>query len=143
LEQLTFLEIPKLKYHRQVERILYEYPSLLAAIENEAELEKEGLGNLFPSMIASYGEGIRGSEISKPTESYAIRRAEKEVKVKQINRAFNALTTEEKNLLDKKYFDSSQPSDVRVCMENGYSERHYYRIKDRALRKVAIALNII
>lgn len=143
-EQLTFIdEVPKDQYVRKVERVLYEYPSLLAGIENEAELEKEGLGNLFPSLISSYEETIRGSEISDPTGKFGTKRAEKDLKKRQIKRALAILSPDERKLIEAKYFDTSQPTDVNVYLEQGFSERDYYRVKDRALRKIATALNII
>jgi hypothetical protein len=46
----------KPSYRRKVERILREYPILKAAIENERQLEREGLGNLFPSCTPLYEE---------------------------------------------------------------------------------------
>jgi ArpU family phage transcriptional regulator len=144
MEQINFFEeVPKKVYVKKVERILYEYPSLKAGIENEIALEHEGLGNLFPSMIASYEEAVRGSSISNPTEKFGIKRAEKEIKIRQIDRAMDVLSHEEKKLTEAKYFDRSQPSDVQVYMSHGISERDYYRIKDRTLRKIATALNII
>lgn len=144
-EQLSFLEeVPKALYVRKIERILYEYPALKAGQENEAELEKAGLGNLFPSLIGQYGdEGPRGTEISNPTEKFGIKRAEKALKIRQIERALNALTHGERNLVNEKYFNPAQPSDVAVYMTLGMSSAHYYRVKDRILRKMATALNII
>lgn len=139
MEQISFLEdAPKSAYVRKVERALYEYPSLLAGLENKEEME-----SLYPSLISSYNETIRGSDISKPTEKYGIIRAEKELKLRQINRALSILSPEERKLIETKYFDPSQPTDVEVYMECGFSQRNYPRIKYRALRKVATALNII
>lgn len=144
MEQLSWIEdIPKAKYVRQTERALYEYAVLKVALENEEELEKKGLGNLFPSMIASYEDSPRGSVISNPTETWGMRRAEKSLKIKQINRAMGILSSEERQIIECKYFDNSQPSDMRVCDLLNWPERSYYRIKDRALRKIATALNII
>lgn len=136
-------ELPKSRYVRQTERALYEYAVLKVALENEQELEREGLGNLFPNMIASYEETIRGSVISKPTENIALKRAEKQIKVTQIDRALSVLSPDESELVDEKYLNTEQPSDVRVMGKLTLSQANYYRIKDRALRKVATALNII
>ena len=144
MEQLSWgEEIPKSKYVRQVERALYEYSALRVALENEEELEREGLGNLFPSLVPAYEESSRGSTISNPTESYAMKRAEKTVKVRQIKRALGILNPEERGLVQIKYLDHYQPSDLRAADELKMSQATYYRIKDRTLRKIATALNII
>jgi ArpU family phage transcriptional regulator len=144
MEQISFIdEMPKSKYVRQTERALYEYAVLKVALENEEELEKKGLGNLFPSMVPAYEEATRGSIISNPTETWGMRRAEKQIKIKQIDRAFSILSPDELELINVKYLSSYQPSDVRTMDELSMSQANYYRIKDRALRKVATALNII
>lgn len=131
-------------YVRKVERILYSYHSILAGMENEAELEREGLGNLFPSLTANYNTtgGGRSSEVSKPTEKFGILRAEKTVQVRQISRALASLTHKERELIEAKYFDLSMPQDSEVYKGIGLSGTTYYRLKNQALRKVAVALNI-
>lgn len=144
MEQLSFIEdIPKSKYVRQTERALYEYSALKIALQNEEELEKEGLGNLFPSMVPAYEESMGGGTISNPTETWALRRAEKKLKVTQIDRALSILSSEERKMIQTKYLDQGQPSDVRASIDLEWPERTYFRVKDRALRKIATALNII
>ncbi|KXG42865.1 ArpU family phage packaging/lysis transcriptional regulator [Tepidibacillus decaturensis] len=145
MEQLSFLEkeIPKSLYVRKVERILYEYPALKASQENEKELEKAGLGNLFPSLISSYEDSIRGTDISNTTEKFGIKRAEKALKIMQIERALNALNHEEKRLVKEKYFNPAFPSDIRVYTSLNLGSTAYYKLKDQTIRKVATALNII
>lgn len=136
MEQISFIEeVPKQKYVRVVERILYSYPSYVAGLENE-------LDELFPSATSSYEESIRGSDISKPTENYGIKRAEKELRVRQMNRALDALNQDERELVERKYF-SSNPSDEQVMFDMQISNNRYYKLKDQALRKVATALNVI
>lgn len=136
-------DIPKKSYVRATERVLYEYPFLLVGQENEEELEKKGLGNLFPSMVASYDDMPRGGGISKPTENWAMKRAEKSIKIMQIQRALGMLSPDERMMIEAKYFDTTQPSDLIVYEELRWNHKTYYKIKDRAIRKMAIALNII
>lgn len=144
MEQTSFIdELPKSKYVRQTERALYEYSSLKVALQNEEELEREGLGNLFPSLVPAYEESLGGGTISNPTESWGMKRAEKHIKVRQINRALSILSKDERDLIESKYLTSYQPSDVRAMDDLKISHANYYRIKDRAIRKIATALNII
>ncbi|MBN2910788.1 DUF1492 domain-containing protein [Polycladomyces sp. WAk] len=136
----------KPSYRRQVERLLREYPVLKAAIENERQLEREGLGNLFPSCTPLYEESVsRGhSEYHQSTtELYAIIRATKMVRLQQIERALLVLNLDERYIIEKRYMDQSPADDMIVCDKLGWSKRTYYRIKRRALDKLAIALNLI
>jgi ArpU family phage transcriptional regulator len=128
---------------RKLERELYRYPALLAAQENEKELEVLGLGNLFPPMTANYSGMPGGGGISNPTEEYALMRVEKGVKINQINRGLNACTYTERDLIQFKYFDPSQPSDSQVYERLGLGSTNYYKVKEQALEKMAIALNMI
>lgn len=132
-------------YIRRAERALYSYHALIAAMENEIELEREGFGNLYPSMTAHYGGtgGGRSSEVSKPTERFGILRAEKSVQIRQIQRALGCLVEVERQLVDMKYFNPRLPRDPDVYKELGLGATAYYRVKRQAMRKIAIALNII
>jgi ArpU family phage transcriptional regulator len=130
-------------FKRKIERVLYSYPALLAAQENERELEASGLGNLFPAMVASYSGMPNGGGISNPTEKYAVMRAEKILKIRQIERGIYALTYTERDLIQLKYFNPAQPKDADVYEQIGLGSTNYYKTKERALRKMAIALNMI
>ena len=128
---------------RKLERELYTYPALLAAAENEKELEASGLGSLFPSMVASYSGMPSGGGISNPTEKYAIMRAEKAIKINQIERGLMALTYREQDLIKFKYFDPDMPTDREVLERLNVGTTNYYKLKEQALRKMGIALNMI
>jgi ArpU family phage transcriptional regulator len=128
---------------RKLERELYTYPALLAAAENEKELEAAGLGSLFPSMVASYSGMPSGGGISNPTEKWALMRAEKAIKINQIERGLMALTLVERDLIKNKYFDPTQPKDSEVMERVSVGYTSYYKLKEQALRKMAIALNMI
>lgn len=135
-EQLTFWEAPKRSsFARQVEKYLRMYPALKAALESD---------ELFPAITARYGDDSpRGTDISKPTEIYAIRRAEKAQLVQRIERALDTLNERERELIELKYFSPLIRSDLAIYEKLGYSERQGRRIKDAALRKLATALNLI
>jgi ArpU family phage transcriptional regulator len=121
-------------YIKEVERILYRYPAFVAAVE---------IG-LFPTLTANYGEGGGGaSGISNPTEKYGVMRADKQLRVKQIDRALEAITYKECELIRLKYFDPSQPTDLQVYTDLEIGSTHYYKLKEQALQKIATALNII
>lgn len=128
-------EIPKSSYVRETEKTLYDYPFMVLAIE---DIEDD-----LPSMIAGYDDMPKGTTISKPTESYGIKRAEKFLKISRIDKAIAQLSEWERQMIQKKYFDTTQPSDMTVYMELGWNHKTYYKIKNQAIRKMAIALNII
>lgn len=136
MEQLSWIEeITKAQYMRQTERILYEYPFMKLAVEET----KDDL----PSMIAGYDDMPKGTTLSNPTESYGIKRAEKCLKIRKIDKAMSCLSEDERDLIQKKYFDTTQPSDETVFLELRWNHKTYYKLKERAVRKMAIALNII
>lgn len=120
---------------KKVEKILWQYRSLVAAVE---------MDDLLPSIIAKYeSDGGRGSEVSKPTEKYALLRMEKVIQVQQINRALGALTHKERDLVERKYFNPDYPQDSEVFNAMGMGQTSFYRLKTQTLRKIAMALNFI
>jgi len=135
-EQLTFWEVPRRsQFARQVEEILFMYPSLKAALEDDADW--------LPPLTAHYDGMPRGSDVSKPTETWAVRRAEKAMLVRRIERALATLNERERRFVELRYLSPRIRSDLSVYMELGYSERQGRRLKDTALRKLATALNLI
>lgn len=132
-------DVPREVYVRKVERILYEFPSLEAAIQNELDG-----GESLPSLVPVYGDDSpKGSNISKPTENYGIRRADKQLKHRMIKRALSSLKADERRLVEIKYFNTRVVSDLEVYSEMRMKKDAYYDLKGQALRKVANALNII
>jgi ArpU family phage transcriptional regulator len=123
---------------RKLERELYAYPALLAAIENA-----ESMGDMLPSLVASYSDMPGGGGISNPTEKYAVMRAEKAIRVKQIDRGLLGCTFIERDIIKLKYFDPGVPRDKDVYMQLALGNTNYYKLKEQALRKMAIALNMI
>lgn len=136
-EQLTFWEAPRRKdFARKVERLLMMYPALKAAVQNDADW--------LPAMTAHYGDDTpRGSMVSKPTEEWAIRRAQKAMLVKRIEAALDTLNVLERRFVELRYFSPVVRSDVAIYMELGLSERSGQRLKSWTLKKLATALNLI
>lgn len=136
-EQLTFWEVPRRKdFARKVERLLMMYPALKAALQNDADW--------VPSATAHYGDDApRGTDISKPTEEWAIRRAQKAMLVKRIEAALDTLNVLERRFVELRYFSPVVRSDVAIYMELGLSERTGQRLKSWTLKKLATALNLI
>lgn len=65
----------------------------------------------------------------------------KRVAVEQIEDALSILHEEEKEIIEAFYFD--RRSVACFCEEKGMSERSFFRIKGRALDKMAQVLNLI
>lgn len=122
-------------YWRQVERLLRDYPILKLAIEEDQ----------IPSCTPIYEEKTSPeySEYNSVTEKYAIRMAEKRIKVNKIEKALKVLTSDERKIIEMRYFSMNQPTDYTVCIELNWSKRTYYRVKKDAIRKLALFLNII
>lgn len=132
-------------YVKWVEKTLYEYPALKAAWEIEQELEKAGLGTLFPSMVPAYEEktGKGHSEYQSQTEKYGILRASRDVRLNCLERALSALTRDERELVEKKYFNPLRPTDQEVWEAMNVSRGTYHRLKREMLRKLAMMLRLI
>gem|GEM_PF-3990618 len=63
--------------------------------------------------------------------------------VQRIKRALDTLNEGERELIELKYFSTLIRSDLAIYEKLGYSKRQGRRIKAAALRKLAIALNLI
>lgn len=126
-------------YKRKVERLLYSYPALLAAIENDTKYN-----HTMPTITASYGDFVGGGDNNtSKTEKYAIMRADKQLRIDAIERGLKALTYTEKDLITEKYFNPAQLSNDELCLKIGIGRTTFYKFKEQALMKMAIALNII
>lgn len=137
-------EYRKPSYRRKVERILSQYPLLKAAIEIEEKYEDIGAG-YYPSCISSYEERASGGkrEYQSTTEKYGINRANKYIQIKRIERALMSLKLDERLLIEKRFLEETKNTDINVYSQFGWSERQYYRIKDQAMLKLAIALGVL
>lgn len=136
----------KPSYRKRVEKILLEYPILKESMEIEQRLEREGLGDLLPSLTSAYGERIGGySEYRSDTEKFGIMRANKWARIKVIESALQVLNLDERYLIEERYFDTERQlvTDITVYESLGWSPRHYYRVKNQAMRKLAMVLNVV
>jgi ArpU family phage transcriptional regulator len=122
----------KPEHRKKVERLLCDFVPMKESLKG---------WDLFPSCVPAYGEE-RGSTSSfcSSTERYAIKRAERRKLVQQIEKALNVLSQEEREVIERTYFE--ELSTIQVCMELKFSERTYRRIKSRALEKIAVSLNL-
>lgn len=132
-------------YIKPVEKLLYDYPILKVSVENEAELEKEGLSDWYPSLTPVYEERTSPGyqEYQSQTEKYGIKRAMKKLQLRQMNRALSILSEEEKKLIQSRYFASVPPSETALCRKMSLSRTQYHRVRHQALEKLAKALNIL
>lgn len=129
-----------------VTQMLMEYPALRAAVKLEEELEREGLSNLYPSAVAVYGtDAPRGTTVNKPTEKWGIRRLEwsaKALQVRQIERALEVLSEDERRLIEMRYLSPTIMPDKAVYQEMKVTAATGKRMKRRALLKIARVLGI-
>jgi ArpU family phage transcriptional regulator len=125
-------------YKKVVEHILREYPILKESI---AEYERDH----YPSCTTVYEEriGRTYNEYISSTEQFVVRKADKELQVRRIEQALKILSIKEKKLIEVRYFDQNDPIDYAVCQQLGCSRSDYYRVKKRAIHKLALAMNII
>ncbi|OYD06119.1 ArpU family phage packaging/lysis transcriptional regulator [Paludifilum halophilum] len=139
MEALKETTYRKPSYRKQVERLLRDYPVLKIAVENGESKD------LFPSCTPMYEERVSGGhkEYQSTTERYGVRRANKQLQVKRIEKALAILDLDERYLIEERYMKLSPPLDQEIQIRFSWSESTYRRIKRRALRKLAVALNIL
>jgi ArpU family phage transcriptional regulator len=103
---------------------LCEYRALKVKIKNVEEQEKEGVVNLFPTLIQCDRENM--------------------LKYKQIERALQeALDPIEKDILERKYINSTDSKDIDVFTALSMKKGTYYKKKKTAIFHLAKALGII
>lgn len=123
--QLSFFaDIDEKEIRRMVTRELKQYKALKVALQNKLELNKEGIEPLFPSLNT--------------------KDKEKEIKVRQIDRAIeNALDEVERQIIQQKYLSSTRIKDINLYLDMGLTKDHYYYHKRQAILLIATALGII
>ncbi|MBM7692833.1 ArpU family phage transcriptional regulator [Peribacillus deserti] len=120
-EQVPFNE-------REIQKLviaeLKVYKVLKIQLANLEERERAGMSDLFPTIRESDGKT--------------------NLKVMQIARALEeSLDSLEKELIEKKYLSSSDPTDLEVYLDLGIKKAKYYAKKKEALNCIATALGII
>lgn len=119
-----FADIDEKEIRRIVARELKQYKALKIAMKNKSELNEEGISPLFPSL-------------NKKDK-------EKEIKVRQIDRAIeNALNEVERQIIQQKYLSSIRIKDSTLYSNIGLKKDHYYYHKRQAILLIATALGII
>ncbi|ASB90848.1 ArpU family transcriptional regulator [Bacillus sonorensis] len=124
IEQLTFFEPVDTRAVREIViKELKDYRAIKVQLENQKECENRGM-KAFPS--------LRDSS------------AFNELKVKQMERALqNSLDDEERLIIEKKYLTAARVKDINIYMDLGITKNAYYRLKKRAIYRLATALGII
>lgn len=103
---------------------LKNYRALKVKLENKQELKETGLTGLFPSL----------RNVDK----------ENEVVVRQIDRALSlCLDPLEKQIIELKYLNTSDFTDLNICLDLGIKKGRYYAKKKSAIHSIATALGII
>ncbi|WP_163526632.1 ArpU family phage packaging/lysis transcriptional regulator [Halobacillus ihumii] len=86
------------------------------------------------------------NQFHSSTESAAIQRMdlekEQQIYMNRIRNAVNRLPFKERSVIVKRYMEHEDILDYMAYNELGYSERHYYRLKARAIYKLAFVLRI-
>ncbi|KRT94088.1 hypothetical protein CHCC14821_2781 [Bacillus paralicheniformis] len=124
IEQLTFFEPVDTRAVREIViKELKDYRAIKVQLENQKECENRGM-KAFPS--------LRDSSTFN------------ELKVKQMERALqNSLDDEERLIIEKKYLTAARVKDINIYMDLGITKNAYYRLKKRAIYRLATALGII
>ena len=121
-------------YRREVAKILVRYP-----------VYKKSLEVLFPPTVYRLEERTEGGkkEFRSSTEKYGMIRAERSKLVERIEKALEILTEKEREIIEETYLKPSVKPASEKWEELGWSKTHYYRVRNNALEKLAIALGII
>ncbi|PLT30709.1 ArpU family phage packaging/lysis transcriptional regulator [Peribacillus deserti] len=110
--------------HKLVIAELRKYKVLKIQLANLKERNRAGMSDLFPI--------IR----ERDEKNY--------LKVNQIERAIEeSLDTLERELIEKKYLSTQDPTDLEVYLEMGIKKAKYYAKKKEALNSIATALGMI
>lgn len=125
VKQLSvFEEVNEKEVRRIIAKELKQYRALKVAIQNKTERYQEGVEDLFPS--------------------FSRKEKEKELKVRQIDRALdNALDEIELQIIKQKYFSSTRVKDINLYLDMGLTKDRYYSHKRQAILLIATALDII
>jgi len=114
-----------------VEKVLYEYPILIAAIEN----------GVYPSVTQTITDMPRASGISNTTEKYALILLEKKEKVQRIDFALGKLEAVKRQVIELAYFQEPIYV-VDLAAKLNISVRTFYSYRSEALIKIGKILNL-
>jgi ArpU family phage transcriptional regulator len=125
----------KMNYKKRVERDLKEYPYLLIAVD------AGGLG--YPTRYnivkdVKHPSDIKGSFV----ENCAISEEENKIKVDKITRALELLNKVEKDIIEECYFRNIY-TNQEIIKNLFINKNKFYKIKNNAVRKIAISLGYL
>lgn len=122
-------------YKKKVERDLKEYPYLLIAVD------AGGLG--YPTRYNIVKDVKHPSDINRSfVENCAISEEENKIKVDKITRALEILNKIEKDIIEECYFRNIYTN--KEIMKNLFINKNkFYKIKNNAVRKIAISLGYL
>ncbi|UAL46820.1 ArpU family transcriptional regulator [Sutcliffiella horikoshii] len=139
-KQLSFLmlELDSEKTKEEVEKTLGDY-RLMMLTQPEEQLPK-----ITPQY--SLTPPTNTNEISSPTEDFVIRKVDREKAIQdfiqKVQKAVNRLCFIERAIIIKAYLDVEKKYHYEVYNDLGLSERHYNRLKSRAIYNLALALKV-
>lgn len=100
-----------------------------------------------PVTTASYSDMPRGGGISDAAGNLAIRTVDiMERRKKHVERAEKAITKlgyKQQLVIRERYLNEDDAWDVDVARKIGYSDRHYRRIKNKAMSRLATSLGLL
>ncbi|MDO8225867.1 MULTISPECIES: ArpU family phage packaging/lysis transcriptional regulator [Bacillus] len=138
MNQLT-LNIPQLDEEAtksKAEKLLNQYRLYLLQVPDDLLPKVTPTYSIVPPSITN--------EFHSSTEEAALKRLDWEIQrdkfVKRIQRAVNRLSQRERKIIVMLYMQPEEKYDYEVYAEMDMSPRSYYRVKAKALRKLAIAL---
>ncbi len=137
-----------MNYFRTAEYYLYNFKALAANLEiRQEKLRKYEYSGLTvvdltrPGSRSDFKTSITETEALNATETKERLRqeiAQLKLKLNSIEKALNCLDPSERRVIELRYFNGlSWP---QVAAKSGYSERSCFRIREKAVNKVAVVL---
>ncbi|MCP9299783.1 ArpU family phage packaging/lysis transcriptional regulator [Bacillus halotolerans] len=138
MNQLT-LNIPQIDEEAtklKAEKLLDQYRLYLLQVPDDFLPKVTPTYSIVPPSITN--------EFHSSTEETALKRLEWEIQrdkfLKRIQRAVNRLSKRERQIIVMLYMKLEEMYDYEVYAEMGLSQRSYYRVKAKALYRLAFAL---
>ncbi|ASB93408.1 putative phage-related protein [Bacillus subtilis subsp. subtilis] len=138
IDQLT-LNIPQIDEEAtklKAEKLLDQYRLYLLQVPDDFLPKVTPTYSIVPPSITN--------EFHSSTEDVVLKRLDWEVQrdkfLKRIQRAVNRLSQRERQIIVMLYMQSEEMYDYEVYAEMGLSQRSYYRVKAKALYRLAFAL---
>ncbi|MCY8310623.1 ArpU family transcriptional regulator [Bacillus vallismortis] len=138
MHQLT-LNIPQIEKEAtklKAEKLLDQYRLYLLQVPDDFLPKVTPTYSIVPPSITN--------EFHSSTEDAALKRLDWEIQrdkfLKKIQRAVNRLSQRERQIIVMLYMQPEEMYDYEVYAEMGMSQRSYYRVKAKALYRLAFAL---